>query len=168
MRRLRSLAQGLRRLEESAAIALVIAIAAVINLQVFCRYVLDSPLIWPEEISRLGLIWLTYIAAASCTARGSHVRVDTLLLALTPSRRRGLESVIDLILLLCFGTLAWFGWRLAGSLAGMETAAVELPMSMLIWPLVIGCALSSFHSGARILLRHFDEDEITVAIGAGT
>lgn len=168
MPRLRDFVQVLRRIEESAAIALVIAIAAIINLQVFCRYVLDSPLIWPEEISRLGLIWLTYMAAAACTARGSHVRVDTLLLALTPARRRGLETGIDFVLVLCFGALAWFGWRLAGSLGGMETAVVELPMAILIWPLVIGCALSSFHSAARILLRHFDGGADTIAVGTGS
>ncbi len=165
---LRHLVQILRQIEESAAIALVIAIAAIINLQVFCRYVLDSPLIWPEEISRLGLIWLTYMAAAACTARGGHVRVDTLLLALTPARRRRLESGIDLVLVLCFGAIAWFSWILAGSLAGMETAAVELPMAVLIWPLVIGCALSSFHSAARVALRHFDRDGVVVTMGAVT
>lgn len=143
---------GLRRAEEAVAIALVIAIAAILNLQVFCRYLLDAPLIWPEEISRLSLIWLTYIGCAAVAARGGHIVVDMLVARLAGGARRALVAAIDTVLTVVFAGLGWLGWRLAQSLSGMETAATEIPMAWLAAPLAIGCGLSAFHAAARVVL----------------
>ena len=134
------------------AIALVIAIAAILNLQVLCRYVLDSPLIWPEEIARLCLIWLTYLGCAAVAARGGHIAVDMLVKRLAPPAQRLAVAATDLVLTVIFAALAWLGWRLMRSLAGMETAATELPMAWLAAPLVVGCGLSALHTAARAWL----------------
>jgi TRAP-type transport system small permease protein len=146
--------EGLRRIEEAVAIALVIAIAVILNLQVFCRYLLDAPLIWPEEVARLSLIWLTYIGCAAVAARGGHIAVDMLPMRLRGGAQRVLLAVIDGVLALTFAGLGWLGWRLARSLSGMETAATEIPMAWLAAPLVLGGALSAFHAAARILLGY--------------
>ncbi len=53
----------LGRLEEWAAMGLVAALAAVVNLQIAARYLFESPFIWPEEVSRLLLVWLSFIAS---------------------------------------------------------------------------------------------------------
>ena len=134
------------------AIALVIAIAVILNLQVFCRYLLDAPLIWPEEIARLSLIWLTYIACAAVAARGGHIAVDMLVTRLAGGARRALVAAIDAVLAVVFAGLGWLGWRLAQSLGGMETAATEIPMAWLAAPLALGCGLSAFHAAARVVL----------------
>src|SRR5262249_37808184 len=42
-------------------------------LQVFWRYALNAPLSWPEEVSRLLLIWLTYIGALVAPQSRLHV-----------------------------------------------------------------------------------------------
>jgi TRAP-type transport system small permease protein len=144
--------EALRRLEEAVAIALVIAIAVILNLQVFCRYLLDAPLIWPEEVARLSLIWLTYIGCAAVAARGGHIAVDMLPTRLRGGAQRVLVAAIDVILALTFAGLGWLGWRLARSLAGMETAATEIPMAWLAAPLALGCGLSAFHAAARVVL----------------
>lgn len=142
------------------AIALVIAIAVILNLQVLCRYVLDSPLIWPEEIARLCLIWLTYLGGAAVAARGGHIAVDMLVKRLRPRAYRVAVAATDLALAAVFATLAWLGWRLARSLAGMETAATELPMAWLAAPLVLGCGLSAFHAATRMLLSLAQEQPV--------
>ena len=46
------LARGADLLLESLCVALVLGSAAVANLQVFCRYVLDAALPWPEGPGR--------------------------------------------------------------------------------------------------------------------
>ena len=152
MNGLARLVDRLRRLEEAVAIALVIAIAVILNLQVFCRYLLDAPLIWPEEIARLSLIWLTYVGCAAVAARGGHIAVDMLVTRLEGAARRTLVGAIDAVLALVFAGLGWLGWRLAQSLSGMETAATEIPMAWLAAPLALGCGLSAIHASARVVL----------------
>lgn len=146
------IADALRRAEEAVAIALVIALAAILNLQVVCRYVFDSPLIWPEEIARLSLIWLTYIGCAAVAARGGHIAVDMLIQRLEGAARRATFAAIDLFLAMVFAGLAWLAWRLANSLSGMETAATEIPMAWLAIPMVVGGVLSAFHCLSRAVL----------------
>lgn len=68
--------KGLVRLEQWLAIGILITILVTMGLQVFARYVFGSPISWSEEVARLGLIWLTFIAAGFVAARGQHIAVD--------------------------------------------------------------------------------------------
>lgn len=68
--------QGLVRLEQWLAIGILVTILVTMGMQVFARYVFGSPISWSEEVARLGLIWLTFIAAGFVAARGQHIAVD--------------------------------------------------------------------------------------------
>lgn len=57
-------------------IALLVVILAAMGGQVIARYVFRSPLWWSEEVARLALVWLTFIAAGFVMARGEHIVVD--------------------------------------------------------------------------------------------
>jgi TRAP-type C4-dicarboxylate transport system permease small subunit len=71
-------------LEEWLGIALVAAMMGVVNLQVVARYLFDKPFIWPEEVSRLILIWLAFLGAAALIRRGGDIAVDTFIDMLQP------------------------------------------------------------------------------------
>lgn len=72
------------------------AITLVILLQVFYRYVLNSPLSWPEEAARYVMVWMTFPAAgtpSSFYSIGPHCCIpsiaahDTRVIYLTESRQ---------------------------------------------------------------------------------
>lgn len=44
-----------------------------IMLQVFCRYALGRPLLWPEELTRFAMAWLAFLGASIGVKKGSHV-----------------------------------------------------------------------------------------------
>jgi len=71
-----TLLQGLVRLEQWLAIGILVTILVTMGMQVFARYVFGAPISWSEEVARLGLIWLTFIAAGFVAARGEHIAVD--------------------------------------------------------------------------------------------
>jgi TRAP-type transport system small permease protein len=64
------------RLEQATAIALLISILATMALQVIARYIFQSPMSWSEEIARLSMIWLTFIASGFVAAHHQHITVD--------------------------------------------------------------------------------------------
>lgn len=68
--------QGLVRLEQWLAIGILVTILVTMGMQVFARYVFGAPISWSEEVARLGLIWLTFVAAGFVAARGQHIAVD--------------------------------------------------------------------------------------------
>ena len=84
------------RMGRSIAWILVAAMVLTILLQVFCRYVLNSALPWPEEVARAFMIWMMALVSAEAYRQGSFVAID-LLQESIPKR---LSTILKLSLLL--------------------------------------------------------------------
>lgn len=86
---------------------------AVTVLQVFCRYVLDSALYWPEEISRASLVWLSFAGAAVGVRQGTHIAIT----AIYDRFPRRLRAVADLVSTIAIGFVGYaildLGWAVA-------------------------------------------------------
>lgn len=54
-------------------VALFALMMSSMLLQIFCRYVLDYPLLWPEELTRFSMIWLAFIGGSNGVRKGVHV-----------------------------------------------------------------------------------------------
>jgi len=74
------------------ALALMVV---VMLLQVFCRYVLDSALSWPDEAARFLMLWMTGLMAPAAYRHGGFVAIDMLPRALP----RALSVILNLFLL---------------------------------------------------------------------
>ena len=59
---------------------------AIALLQVFCRYVLDNALSWPEEVAKFPFVWFVFLGAAMVTRRGRHIAIDMLPRSLARTR----------------------------------------------------------------------------------
>ena len=46
--------------------------------QVFCRYLLNSSLFWPEDVSLMMMIWVAFAVAPIAYRQGTNVSLDTL------------------------------------------------------------------------------------------
>jgi TRAP-type C4-dicarboxylate transport system permease small subunit len=64
------------RLEQVLAVGLLATILLAMGAQVIARYVFGAPLSWSEEVARLAMIWLTFIAASFVAAKREHIAVD--------------------------------------------------------------------------------------------
>lgn len=148
---LERLQRGVGWLEEWLAMALLAAMAVVVNLQIVARYVFGKPFIWPEEVTRLILVWVTFIAAAALIRRGGDIAVDTFVGMLPAHWRRRMHMARDVVMILVFCLVAWQGWKLSLSVEGMPLVATEWPTALLAWPVVIGCSLIALHVLVRLL-----------------
>lgn len=64
------------RCEQWVAIACLATILVTMGLQVIARYFFKTPISWSEEVARLAMIWLTFIASSFVMARRQHITVD--------------------------------------------------------------------------------------------
>jgi TRAP-type C4-dicarboxylate transport system permease small subunit len=150
---LNDLAGRLGRWLSVGAIAIMVA---VILLQVFCRYVLNNALPWPDEAARFMMLWLTGLMAPVAFRHGGMVAI-TGVLELLP---RQLVSAVSLLLLvislavLVIGAQLGLkhvdsGWLFASSslklplfLIGMKSVKIKLAwmyMSLLVgvWLMIL-------------------------------
>jgi tripartite ATP-independent transporter DctM subunit len=97
---------------------LVIALAAVVGLQVVGRHLLHQPFPWTEEIARLLLAWLMCVGGIAALRHGQHPRVTAVVRLLPEPRRHAVERGLRLVLLALFAFLVIPAWQLTVSSAG--------------------------------------------------
>jgi TRAP-type C4-dicarboxylate transport system permease small subunit len=116
------------RFEMVLAKILLLAMVAVVGMQVFFRYGFNRPLTWPEELSGFLLIWLTFIVADILFKRNGHVQVDYFAGKLSPRTQLVVSFIVNLYIMafLVFLIIAsiQIGLRQTKHLVG---AALKLP-----------------------------------------
>ena len=65
-------------IEKEVTWVLFLAMLILLVIQVVCRYVLNMPLAWSEEICRLLYIAVSFIGAAIATRERSHISINIL------------------------------------------------------------------------------------------
>src|SRR5690606_12835685 len=64
---------------------LVIAEVVILFSGIFARYVLNTPLIWSDELASLLFLWLAMLGAAVAFRRGEHMRMTAFVNRASPS-----------------------------------------------------------------------------------
>jgi TRAP-type C4-dicarboxylate transport system permease small subunit len=82
----------------------LVLITLMIPLGVFMRYVMNSPLSWPEPASVMMMVMFSFLGGAAIYRANVHIAVEALLKAVSPGVRRWMEHGVDL----CMGLTAAF------------------------------------------------------------
>ena len=106
---------------------LLLAIAAMLFVQVVLRYGFASSLPWPEEASRYLMIWVVMLAGSLLVRDDQLVRVD-FFDAFWPKRMLGYRNALFRLLLV--GLLAVLVWKgLDNAMFGMRRKSVTIGIS---------------------------------------
>lgn len=76
--------------------AALVIITLIIPLGVFARYVLNSPLSWPEPAAIVMMVMFSFVGGAAVYRANVHVAVEALLNAVKPAVRRVMVVGVDL------------------------------------------------------------------------
>lgn len=136
--------------EDVAGVVLLCGILTTMSLGVFFRYVLNDSLVWSEEVSRYGLIYMTYLGCATGVRRQSHIRVDLVDLVLPAAALRVLAVVVDLIVLAFCLFLVVKTWEMMGVLRASRSTAMQIPIAWVYLALLLGFGLAS----VRLVLKY--------------
>ncbi|MCT2581849.1 TRAP transporter small permease [Actinophytocola gossypii] len=120
-------------------------ITLVLLLQVLMRYAFRSPFVWADEVTRILMVWLTFVGAALAYRTRSHIGITTVLDAV---RRRGghrraavMNVVIQAVVVVSCAALLIGGVIVLVATAGHLTPALELPMAVLFLPAPLSGAI---------------------------
>jgi TRAP-type transport system small permease protein len=144
-----------RRLVQAERVVGVVLLAGVFGLmaaQVIARYVFRSPIAWSEELARLALIWLTFIAASFVMADGRHITVDVISRPMSRRGRLVLETIGSAVVVTTCAMLVPSGLEFATRLGQVRSAALELPMLWWYLSAVVGFVLLALHATINLAL----------------
>ena len=123
------------------ALVLLVAMAIIIVTNVFMRYVLNSGLQWAEEISKVLMVWFTFIGMAVGVKQGLHISIHILPRNLPAWLDRFLIWIKDLITLAIAVVFLVFGIKLVQFTSTSIMPATQWPSSLLYLILPVSSVL---------------------------
>ncbi len=99
---------GMYFLGKWLVILLMLNIATLVLVQVFCRYVIEYSLLWAEDITKWSLVWAGYFGAACALRTKEHVSLFMVVNRLSDRARFWVlfaGNVLILFFLVCFVVL---------------------------------------------------------------
>lgn len=124
---------------------LILGIAAIILLQVFCRYVLGSPLIWPEELSILFIVWMTFIGASYVYKKNRHLTLSFFVERMSKPWRSAIELLNHGLNLIFFYYVFQGGMKIISIQARNLTPALRIPTHYYTLPVLLTAGLISLY-----------------------
>ena len=111
---------------------ILLVIIVVTAVQVVLRFVFSAPLAWPEELSAILLIWLTFIGAVALTRRNDHIRVELVEEFAGPRVAGWLNVLFDIATVIFLALIISGGWDLVQQLTFERTPALRLRISIIV------------------------------------
>lgn len=85
----------------------------LMSIQIFLRFVFNSPLAWTEEVDRYLFVWSLYLGSVVALAKGSHIRVMFLVDLVGPKFEKISGALDKICSFLAFSFIAYHGYKLA-------------------------------------------------------
>lgn len=100
-------------------------------LQVFSRYVMQSPIPWSEALLTYMFVWFSFIGTSLAVAEGAHFCVEIVIARCKPSIRRSVEVVVHFLIVTVALLMIYKGMVLV--IANRSQLMTILPFTM-SWP----------------------------------
>jgi len=126
---------------EAIAAALLLSTVIIALIQVFCRYVLNNSLSWPEEMAKFAFVWFVFLGAAMVTRRSRHIVIDLLPRSLGPDMHR-IHALAVRVISTCVATfLLIYGADLVAK-STFTSPALQWPYTYLYLAIPVSAAIS--------------------------
>ncbi len=150
--------QGLARLVRTAETvlgwavgALLVAVLAIVALQIVDRHFVDVGMQAPDQLVRIGLVWLTFTGFALAVQSGANIRIDFMDHLLGAKARRMLAIVFDATMLALCALLVLKGWRVVEVGAGQQLLGTPFSAALPNAGFLAGMALTALFLVARLV-----------------
>jgi TRAP-type C4-dicarboxylate transport system permease small subunit len=122
------------------------AMAGLVFLQFFSRYVLNDSFAWTEELAVYCLIPIVFIGSAMCVRRLRHIQVNVLYRYIPPAAGRVLATLVDGVTLVFFSYAAWLVARYTLAVGDEPMTTVPWSKAILYWLAFAGFALMALRA----------------------
>jgi TRAP-type C4-dicarboxylate transport system permease small subunit len=117
--------------------------ALIVFFQVLNRFFFKIPIMWPEELARYLMIWMSFVAAAVAFRKGAHIGVNIIIDKLSGKTKQVfiiLQSVLIMVFVAVVGYYAIFIIRLQLSTIqlspALEINLAYIYMAIPVWALL--------------------------------
>lgn len=135
MQRLR---RAVIRVEECLSILLMVALFAVVTVQVASRYVFARPLFWSEELATILFVWVVYLGSGIASRRRAHIAILLLPDRLPSPVREGVALATAMCSLAFSSLLVVVGLQVSLAAWDIPSPAIQIPLSWVYLAVPVG------------------------------
>jgi TRAP-type C4-dicarboxylate transport system permease small subunit len=133
------------------AIALFMSIFFVVLLQVFMRFVLNSPLVWSEEFARYSFIWVSLIGWAFAARNGSHIRISIITDKFPKAIQKVLRIFHYLLTVVFSAVFFYYGIIMVRQNLGVSTITLFFTYAVVYFAVPVSTILLVFYTTLRLI-----------------
>lgn len=138
-------------IETVAGVILCLTIAFTIALQVFCRYVLNQPLMWTTDLSKYCLVWLTFIGGSYVLRRKRHISISVFI-RMAPERFQRFGELLSNLLVIAVLIIAGLtSFPFIKMSAKLEAVTLGISMGYIYGAFPIGLGLMLIHLVVQVI-----------------
>ncbi len=141
------------RWDDSLAFIAFWALAGVVFLQFFTRYVLNDSYAWTEEIARYLLIWVAFFGLFTVVRKETNIAVEIFYRWMPERMRRFLSTLVDVVSVVFYATATWYCIQLALRTRQSMTS-IDWPKSVIYWGVAAGLAVCTLYA-VIVAWRHW-------------
>lgn len=119
--------------------------ALIVTYNVVMRYFVARPPVWAVETTEYIMVYATFLAAAWILSVDGHVKIDILVIRLSPKRQHILNMVVSFLGLVACALLGWHATKATYSLYTREVIMMKMmpwPKWVMIVPIPVGLLLT--------------------------
>ena len=148
-------------IEDYVVLVVFWALAAVVFAQFFSRYVLNSSIVWTEEVARYLLIATGFLGSVMAVRKRGHIYVEVFYRFLPPVVGRIMSTLVDIIKILFFAVGMYLAIRIMPIMKNQSMASLPLPMTYVYFPVMVGFIIMTIRS-VQLAWQHLKSGYIPV------
>ncbi len=148
-------------IEDYVVLLVFWALAAVVFAQFFSRYVLNSSIVWTEEVARYLLICTGFLGSVMAVRKRGHIYVEVFYRFLPPLVGRVMSTMVDIIKILFFAVGMYLSIRIIPIMKNQRMASLPLPMTYVYFPVMAGFIIMTIRS-IQLAWKHWKSGYIPV------
>jgi len=126
---------------EVVCAALMVALAVIVFIQVFNRFILQTPLAWSEDLAMLLYQWVVFVGAALGVKRMRHFGIELVVRQFPEAWRHRIELLTPLVMLVVAVVMMVQGYALLGLNMNRTYSTMNLSYTWAFLPIPLGGVL---------------------------
>ncbi len=126
---------------EAACAVAVVALTAIVCLQVFNRFVLQVPLAWSEDMAMLLFQWVVFLGAALGVKRLRHFGIELVVRYFPERLRHAVDLLTPAVMAVVALVMIFQGWAILGLNRTRIFSSMELTYTWAFLPIPLGGVL---------------------------
>jgi TRAP-type C4-dicarboxylate transport system permease small subunit len=130
---------------EATCAVMVVALAVIVFVQVFNRFVLQTPLAWSEDLAMLLFQWVVFLGAALGVSRMRHFGIELVVRQFPERVRHWVELLTPVVMAIVAAVMIIQGWAILSINRNRIFATMDLSYTWAFLPIPLSGVLILFY-----------------------